>query len=331
MRGGGLRRLRVFHGGGADPYRNLAVEERLLEETPEDCCTLYLWQNQHTVVIGRNQNAWRECRTGLLEEEGGKLARRLSGGGAVYHDLGNLNFTFLMPSAHFDLDRQLEVIVRACAQAGIQVRRSGRNDLLAGDGKFSGNAFYQAGGRSYHHGTLMVSVDKERLGRYLSPSKAKLESKGVASVRSRVVNLADLAPGLTCGALGGLLEESFSAVYGLPVEPAPAPEEGAVEALRRRNAGRGWIYGPRLPFSVCFEGRFPWGEVELQLVVEEGRVARALVRSDAMDWSLPARLERALTGTAFCLEAMGGALLEALPDLPQVGRDLCLMLKEQEI
>lgn len=326
-----LQRLRVFRSGSTDPYYNLAVEQRLMEETEEDCCTLYLWQNQHTVVIGRNQNAWRECRTQLLKEEGGGLARRLSGGGAVYHDLGNLNFTFLMPSGRFDLDRQLEVIVRACARAGVRVQRSGRNDLLAGGGKFSGNAFYRAGGRSYHHGTLMVDVDMERLGRYLSPSKAKLESKGVASVRTRVANLTDYVPGLTCGELDKLLEASFSEVYRLPVEPAPAPEEETVEALRLRNAGWEWIYGSPMPFSFQCGDRFSWGEVELRLAVEGGRVSQVQVYSDAMDWSLPARLERALAGAPFDLEALCRSLEGELSDRPRLCRDLCLMLKEQEI
>ena len=108
-----IRQLLTYRDGCTDPHRNLATEAYLTETVPEDTCILYLWQNRHTVVIGRNQNAWRECRTTLLEQEGGVLSRRLSGGGAVYHDMGNLNFTFSLPTADYDLRRQQEVLVAA--------------------------------------------------------------------------------------------------------------------------------------------------------------------------------------------------------------------------
>ena len=177
-----IDRIKILRGKSQDPYYNLAVEQVLLESVREGECILYLWRNSNTVVIGKNQNAWKECRSSLLYEEGGKLARRLSGGGAVFHDLGNLNFTFLVRQQDYDQDRQLSVIEDAVRSLGVDALRSGRNDILAEGKKFSGNAFYKNGVQAYHHGTLLVDVDMEKLSRYPSPSKAKLAATGVDSV-----------------------------------------------------------------------------------------------------------------------------------------------------
>jgi lipoate-protein ligase A len=192
-----INKIKLYESNSFDPYLNLATEQYLMETVEEDACILFLWQNQNTVVIGKNQNAWKECRTALLSEEGGFLARRLSGGGAVFHDLGNLNFTFLLPQSEYDLDRQFSVIAEAVSLLGLKGERSGRNDVLAEGRKFSGNAFYKNGRQAYHHGTLLIDVDMNKLGRYLNPSKAKLQAKGVDSVRSRVVNLKELSPAVT--------------------------------------------------------------------------------------------------------------------------------------
>lgn len=218
-----IRSLYVCRGRGTDPYENLALEEALLSRVGEGELILYLWQNERTVVIGKNQNPWKECRTALLAEEGGHLARRLSGGGAVFHDLGNLNFTFLMPEAEYALSRQLSVIELACRSLGVPVQRSGRNDLLADGRKFSGNAFYKHNGKAYHHGTLMVDVDLERVSRYLSPSRAKLAAKGVDSVRSRVVNLKELVPDLTVERLADALVDALLDVYAVGGAAPEAP------------------------------------------------------------------------------------------------------------
>jgi len=159
-----IRKLLYLCTDNTDPYHNLALEQYLTDTVPADTCILYLWQNRHTVVIGRNQNAWQECRTALLEQDGGKLSRRLSGGGAVYHDMGNLNFTFSLPKAEYDLHRQQRVIVEACRSLGIEASFSGRNDILAAGRKFSGNSFYHHNGCSFHNGTLLVAVDLANLG-----------------------------------------------------------------------------------------------------------------------------------------------------------------------
>ena len=209
-----IRKLLYLCTDNTDPYHNLALEQYLTDTVPADTCILYLWQNRHTVVIGRNQNAWQECRTALLEQDGGKLSRRLSGGGAVYHDMGNLNFTFSLPTAEYDLHRQQRVIVEACRSLGIEASFSGRNDILAAGRKFSGNSFYHHNGCSFHNGTLLVSVDMANLGKYLTPSQRKLQSKGVASVPSRVVNLSELHPGLRISQMQQAMAQAFADEIG---------------------------------------------------------------------------------------------------------------------
>ena len=245
-----IRRLTVCRAPGTDPYENLALEQTLLERVEEGECILYLWQNARTVVIGRNQNPWKECRTTLLTEEGGRLARRLSGGGAVFHDLGNLNFTFLMREEDYDLSRQLRVIETACLSLGVPVERSGRNDLLADGRKFSGNAFYHHLGRAYHHGTLMVDVDLEMVQRYLSPSKAKLAAKGVDSVRSRVVNLKEFVPDLTVDNLKNALVSAFASVYDVGTSLACPPIRKNLPNLSLRDQSADWSRQSILPSSL---------------------------------------------------------------------------------
>lgn len=318
-----IETIYVYQSNDFNPYRNIATEKYLLEHVEQGCCILYLWQNEHTVVIGRNQNAWSECRTALLEQDTGHLARRLSGGGAVYHDLGNLNFTFLMHDEDYDLDRQLTVIQTACRNLGISVERSGRNDLLAQGQKFSGNAFYHSQGRAYHHGTLLVNADMDKLSLYLTPPKAKLEAKGVQSVRSRVTNLASLCPGLTCDRLKKELICAFGQVYNCQANPFTLDQtaEAAIATDEKQLASWQWLYGPRLPFSFSCEGRFTWGHILLQLQIESGVIVHADVYSDAMDWRLPQQVGEALTGCRFSLTDMQAALAH-IPD----AKDICGLL-----
>lgn len=327
-----INKTLIFESLCDDPYQNIATEKYLLETVREGCCILYLWQNRNTVVIGRNQNAWAECRTTLLEQEGGKLARRLSGGGAVYHDMGNLNFTFLLRDADYDVDRQLSVIQTACANLGLQAEKSGRNDLLIQGHKFSGNAFYHSQGHAYHHGTLLVDADIDKLSRYLTPSKAKLEAKGVASVRSRVANLRQFCPVLTCDQLKKHMADAFAQVYGIRPEPLTLSDEAvqAIEGSAAQLQSWQWLYGPRLPFSFQCEQRFPWGSISIQLQVESGVIQTAQVYTDAMEWALADTVTEALTGCRFVLSDMQTALNTHLHDT-QTAADICGLLAAQNI
>lgn len=297
-------------GSETDPWRNLAREEALLMacergEIPRPL--LYLWQNRNTVVIGRCQNAWRECATERMRRDGCRLARRTTGGGAVYHDAGNLNFSFILPRAQYDLARQLGVVAAAVKSFGVECAFSGRNDLLSGGRKFSGNAFRFTKQAALHHGTLLVAADGARMARYLQPPREKLEAKGVKSVPARVVNLSELA-NITVESLSGALRREFEREYG-------ACESGAAEAqdmpdfepLAARNAAWEWNFGAAPPFDATLTHRFAWGALELQLALREGRVTRCAAFTDAMDPELGASLSAALEGARFAPEALSEA------------------------
>lgn len=327
-----IQKLYVYESHNTDPYQNIALEKFLLETLAPGDCVLYLWQNKNTVVIGRNQNAWAECRTTLLEEEGGKMARRLSGGGAVFHDLGNLNFTFLVNDEDYDVDKQLSVIQVALAGLGLKAEKSGRNDLLVDGRKFSGNAFFHRNGHAYHHGTLLVNVDMDKLSRYLTPPKAKLEAKGVASVRSRVANLTEFVPELSCDSLRKYMAEAFSTVYALPysVKELDADAKKAIEEDTKMLSSWQWLFGSRLPFSFSCEAKFDWGWIQIQLQVESGVVVSAQVYSDSMDWTVSDSVSASLMGCKFNQADLCQATLGNIQDAA-VAADICKLIQEQSL
>ena len=284
-----------------DPYYNLAMEEYLLNGIKDNQCILYLWQNKNTVVIGRNQNPYIECKLTELEATGGLVARRLSGGGCVYHDLGNLNFTFLATAKDYNVAKQLEVILAALSKLGIKGEKTGRNDLTVDGKKFSGNAFYESAGKCYHHGTLLVDVNMDDRGRFLTVSRDKLESKGIKSVVSRVANLKEFNSELNIEILSEKLIEAFGDVYeGEVVKIAEEQiNQEEIETLRKRYQSHEWKYGKRMIYSASAYGRFGWGAVDIRFKLVGFNVEQVQIFSDALDYQLIEKIISKLPDCSF--------------------------------
>lgn len=203
----------VVQSSETDVYRNLAIEEWLLDHAPEGP-VLFLCANDPCVVIGKNQNPWRECRLSLMENEDVRLARRISGGGAVYHDPGNLNVGIIVPRATYREEKQYELIFDTLETFGLRSSILGKNSLAVDGFKYSGQAFCYRRERVLHHGTILVNADLKRLGRYLGPEVEGIETKAVASVPAKVVNLSQLAPDMNIENVSARLIAEFTAQYG---------------------------------------------------------------------------------------------------------------------
>lgn len=280
-------KLIVVDGVGTDPIRNLALEEFLTETVDDDEVILYLWQNANTVVIGRHQNPWQECHMQKIEEDSVSLVRRLSGGGAVYHDLGNLNFTFITTDKLYDVHRQLSVIIEAVQGLGITAQFSGRNDILAEGKKFSGNAFYRTKNKRYHHGTLLVDVDKEKMGRYLNVTLPKLQGNGVKSVKSRVVNLKEFNGSMTIPRLKESIISAAEKIYGTKgmKKDGHGLKEEVIAKKMDRFSDEVWTMGRGVTGGYQKEHRFDWGQLRCHWKYNQdrSRIDACILYSDAMD------------------------------------------------
>lgn len=290
-----------------NPYRNLAREEYLFSKCKEDEVILYLWQNEKTIVIGKNQNVWKECQISKVEEDGAVIVRRISGGGAVYHDLGNLNFTFIAGKENYNLLRQMEVILKAVQKLGIHAEASGRNDILVNGKKFSGNAFHEQGGHCYHHGTIMVDVKLGELNKYLNVSEKKLESKGIKSVRSRVTNLLEYNPDLTIDLLKVTLRETFEEVYGYKSRLIKDNElnREEIQELYEKYSSWEWNYGKKFEFRYALSERFDWGQMDILFQVDNGIISDVAIYSDLMHPDAIQKLPEKIRGIRYNNQTLG--------------------------
>lgn len=294
-----IHQLKVVRAKAFYPYRNQAIEKYLLDSCAEGEMTLYLWANDKTVFIGKNQNAYTECRISELRADGGYLARRFTGGGAVYHDKGNLNFTFIVPREDYNISNQFGIMAAALRSFGLHAEVSGRNDVLIDGKKFSGNAFYKSERAGLHHGTILISSDRASIEKYLSVSPVKLLAKGVKSVSGRVCNLAEYAPALDrekmASALVAALRERYpAAAFGeIPEESLPEEE---LKRLTAQFADETYLLGEDVTYDVAFQARYEWGVADIRLSLEGERILKAKIYSDALDTACVSEKEKRLAG-----------------------------------
>ena len=298
-----------------DPAFNMAVEEALLASAGEEPLFL-LWQNSPAVILGRHQDARREVDLAYAQQEGIAVIRRLSGGGAVYHDAGNLNYTFILPrcggesktvsSDEFRL--WSKPVLDVLRGMGVNAEFSGRNDLTVGGRKISGTAQALLYGHLLHHGTLLLSTDFGKMSRVLRVDAEKLRGKGVASVRSRVANLSESIPvdaeRMKQAILGKIAEENpltcrtFSPVL-----------IGEIERLKREKYTLpAWNLGEPLETPSCTaitrRKRFAWGEVQVTLQLDGEVVAGAVMTGDFFADRSPSLLTEKWVGSPYSRAAL---------------------------
>ena len=300
--------MRFYLNRETDPAFNLALEETLAADgdVPE---FFMLWRNRPTVVVGRNQLTAAEIDGGFLRARGINLVRRITGGGAVYHDLGNINYTIAAAGGAGEADsfaHHAAPVVDVLREWGVDAEFSGRNDILVGGRKVSGSARSSIRGRTLFHGTLLFDVDMTALAGALRPDPLKTASKGIASVRARVANLKEFLPGLTAEDFMAELARRLCRRLGVPGE-SPIPVS-AVAAARRLAAEKyrsdAWTYGNSFDYDYEKRARFPAGIVSLRCRIVANRIAAVGITGDFFGSRPVAELEAQLVGTEFRRDAV---------------------------
>ena len=302
-----------------DGWFNLSLDEFLLEQHRRgrlNGVTLYFYVNEKAVIIGRNQNAWRECDLERMKASGVQLVRRHTGGGAVYHDGGNLNFSFIADERIYDREGQNSVILHALDELGIKAEVSGRNDFTVNGRKISGCAYGLSGTARGMHGTLLINTDFNGLSGCLKPSKLKLSAKGITSVRSRVCNLSELIP-ITVDMAREAVINAFKKEYGdcERIETVRTCEDvvrtyggDGIYKLYEKQSSWEWRLGAAPRFDARFEGRLSFGEFQLYLLIKNGIVRTCDMYTDALDTGISRKISTLLDGKRFDRNELASAL-----------------------
>lgn len=322
-----MQKLKVFLSDSLNPHLNLATEEWIFHNLDPSQQILFLWRNEETVVIGRNQNPWSECNLAKMKEDKVHLARRTTGGGAVFHDLGNTNFTFLSPKESYKRENNVQVIFNALKNFGIQGEASGRNDLLIpfhdGPRKFSGSAYREKKDRAFHHGTLLMHTDLARLGNYLTPNPKKLQAKGKESVRARVANLNEVAASINHDNLVSPMIKAFEDFYGAKAEIESLTMQSLQQIPELKSqydqlSSWEWLYGNTLEFNHKMDDYLSLGFFDVHFKVEDGQIKDLKFYTDCLYPTVIDEITEALRDKPYKGETVNAemsAVIAAYPDL----------------
>ncbi|WP_258833154.1 lipoate--protein ligase [Peribacillus frigoritolerans] len=308
--------LFIDNKGITDPRINLAIEEYALKHLNIDETYLLFYINRPSIIIGRNQNTIEEINSDYVDEKGITVVRRLSGGGAVYHDLGNLNFSFITKDdgdSFHNFKKFTQPVVETLEKLGIHAELSGRNDILAEGKKISGNAMFSTKGRMFSHGTLLFQSEMDHIVSALKVKKDKIESKGIKSIRSRVGNIADfLKEPMSVEEFRSFLLQNIFKDTGKVTEYVLTETdwEKIHEISEDRYQNWEWNYGKSPKFNLQNSHRFPVGSVDIRLEVNRGIIESCKIYGDFFGVGEVADIERKLTGTRYEKEAISRVLDE---------------------
>ncbi|MCM3748281.1 lipoate--protein ligase [Paenibacillus pasadenensis] len=296
--------LFVHNGDLHDPSLNLALEEYVLRHLPADNDYLLFYINEPSIIIGKNQNTLEEINEDYVQERGLHVVRRLSGGGAVYHDHGNLNFSFITKDdgeSFRNYRKFTQPVIEALHSMGVEAELSGRNDIQVGERKISGTAQFATRGRMYTHGTLLFQSDISHVAAALKVNPEKFKSKSTKSVRSRVANISEFL-------LEPMTVEQFRSrllgfLYkGEPVQTYELTEadwEGVRRIAEERYRSWDWNYGRSPEFNMRQVKRLSAGTYDVRLNVAQGRIERASIYGDFFGTAEVSELEELLAGIRY--------------------------------
>jgi lipoate---protein ligase len=297
--------LFIDNKGITDPRINLAIEEYALKNLDIKETYLLFYINEPSIIIGKNQNTIEEINTEYVEANNIKVVRRLSGGGAVYHDLGNLNFSFITKDdgeSFHNFKKFTEPVVDALKQLGVNAELSGRNDLVAEGRKVSGNAQFSTRGRMFSHGTLMLDSEIENVVSALKVKKDKIESKGIKSIRSRVANISEfLTEKISIEEFRALLLENiFGGKENIQEYVLTDQDWERIHQLsKERYQNWDWNYGKSPKFNLQHSHRFPVGGIDVRLEVNRGIIENCKIFGDFFGVGDVSDIEKRLIGIRY--------------------------------